>query len=92
MQVGVVWRGMTGRKANARQRGNGSSTRKAVGMASVVPSFSLSYSDLRQPPVDQRTNIRSIHTTSNKATMANTIWPIHWPGVPGLPRLNTQQW
>ena len=37
----------------------------------------------------QRTNSRTIHKTRKSATIAARIWPIHWPGVFGLPKLNT---
>jgi hypothetical protein len=35
---------------------------------------------------------RSIHQTRKRATIAARKWPIHWPGVFGLPKRNIRQW
>ena len=44
------------------------------------------------PAERQRTKSRSIHQIRKRATIAARIWPIHCPGVLGLPKRNIRQW
>ncbi len=39
---------------------------------------------------DQRTYAHSIQQTRNNAMIAPAMWAIHWPGVFGFPKLNTE--